>query len=209
MLAAERLFAEHGIEGVSLRQIGSAAGNANNSAVRYHFGSKDALIRAILGYRLPGLHQRRIQLIERRPPEDLRAWVSCQLTTIMEQSEQPGSHYLGFIAMLHRHGRRDVFEDLPADLRESTRAFHNRLDTLLDQLPDTLRARRAAQANIFILHAAADRERAHAHGTPLLPFDTEVAELTDAMTGFLQAPASPQSRTAPERAGLALWPPLL
>ena len=40
VLAAEGLFAERGIEGVSLRQIGTAAGNGNNSAVQYHFGTK-------------------------------------------------------------------------------------------------------------------------------------------------------------------------
>ncbi|MET0908751.1 MAG: helix-turn-helix domain-containing protein, partial [Ilumatobacteraceae bacterium] len=50
---AERLFALHGIDGVSLRQIAAAAGTANNSAVNYHFGSKDGLITAIFQYRLP------------------------------------------------------------------------------------------------------------------------------------------------------------
>jgi AcrR family transcriptional regulator len=47
VLAAERLFAERGLDGVSLREIGAAVGNANNSAVQYHFGSKDQLVRAI------------------------------------------------------------------------------------------------------------------------------------------------------------------
>ena len=40
LLAAERLFAEHGLAGVSLRQISIEAGSSNNSAIRYHFGSK-------------------------------------------------------------------------------------------------------------------------------------------------------------------------
>ena len=55
VLAAERLFAEHGIDGVSLRQIGVAAGNGNNSAVQYHFGTKDRLVQAVFEYRLPRL----------------------------------------------------------------------------------------------------------------------------------------------------------
>ena len=59
VLVAERLFAERGIDGVSLRQIGAAAGNGNNSAVQYHFGSKDNLIQAIFEYRLDNLHERR------------------------------------------------------------------------------------------------------------------------------------------------------
>src|ERR1700757_4705681 len=52
---AERLFAVHGIDSVSLRQICAEAGNANNSAVQYHFGSKDRLLQAIFEYRIPHL----------------------------------------------------------------------------------------------------------------------------------------------------------
>ena len=87
---AERLFALHGIEGVSLRQIGAVAGSGNNSAVQYHFGSKDQLIQAIFEYRLPGLHERRVLLIAERRPDDLRSLVDCQLRAVMEQSELPG-----------------------------------------------------------------------------------------------------------------------
>lgn len=46
--AALTLFAKHGVDGVSLRQIVSAAGQANPSAVHYHFQSKEGLIAAVL-----------------------------------------------------------------------------------------------------------------------------------------------------------------
>src|SRR5579862_8907223 len=125
--AAERLFAQHGIDGVSLRQIGAAAGNSNNSAVQYHFGSKDALVEAIFGYRWPRLHERRTLLIAERRPRDLRGWVECLLLAVLEQGELPGSHYLGFVAMLHQHGRRDILGSLPEEHQHSTRDFHERL----------------------------------------------------------------------------------
>ena len=57
VLAAERLFALHGIDGVSLRQIASEAGSANNSAVHYHFGSKEGLIGAIFRLSVAAGHQ--------------------------------------------------------------------------------------------------------------------------------------------------------
>ena len=41
--AAERLFAERGFEGASLRAVTQAAGTSV-SAANYHFGSKEALL---------------------------------------------------------------------------------------------------------------------------------------------------------------------
>src|ERR687892_231101 len=38
--AAESLFATHGIDGVSLREINRAAGARNASALQYHFGDR-------------------------------------------------------------------------------------------------------------------------------------------------------------------------
>jgi len=43
---AERLFAEKGLDGTSMRHITEAAG-VNLASVNYHFGSKDGLIAAV------------------------------------------------------------------------------------------------------------------------------------------------------------------
>ncbi len=51
ILAAERLIAERGIDAVSLREIGATAGQRNNSAAQYHFGTKEGLVAAIYEYR--------------------------------------------------------------------------------------------------------------------------------------------------------------
>jgi tetracycline repressor-like protein len=42
---AERLYAQHGVTAVSNRQIGEAAGQGNNTAVGYHFGTRADLVR--------------------------------------------------------------------------------------------------------------------------------------------------------------------
>ena len=73
VLAAERLFAERGYEGVSLREIGAAAGSGNNSAVQYHFGSKEQLVVAIFENRLTYIDDRRAILIAQLEPRDIRA----------------------------------------------------------------------------------------------------------------------------------------
>ena len=46
---ARRLYAERGVEAVSLREIARAAGQANVSAAQYHFGDRDSLLAALLG----------------------------------------------------------------------------------------------------------------------------------------------------------------
>jgi AcrR family transcriptional regulator len=189
VLVAERLFAQHGVEGVSLRQIGLAAGNANNSAVQYHFGSKQQLIQAIYEYRLTGLCARREELIAQRRPDDLRSWVDCQLHAVIEQADKPGSHYLGFISAATTDRSSEAFV-LPPSLRARVVAFHDRLSSLLPDLDESIRARRIQQAQSFIVLAAAQRERARDAGRPLLPTAVAVTELIDGMVGFLQAPTS-------------------
>ncbi len=46
--AAERLFAERGVDTVSLREVAAAANQRNHSAVLYHFGDKRELLEALL-----------------------------------------------------------------------------------------------------------------------------------------------------------------
>lgn len=62
--AAEDIFIECGFEAMSLRQITSRA-DVNLAAVNYHFGSKEALIHAMLARRLDKLNVERLKLLER------------------------------------------------------------------------------------------------------------------------------------------------
>ena len=162
VLAAEGLFAERGIEGVSLRQIGTAAGNGNNSAVQYHFGTKERLVQAVFEYRLPRLRERRDLLLVERRPDDLRAWVECEARWMFEQSELEDSNYMSFVSMLTQYGRTDLFDQLPDDLVTSTRAYHAHISSLLAHLDEPLRTHRIRRAMASLVHAAADRERAGA-----------------------------------------------
>lgn len=59
LIAAESLFAEHGFNGISLRQITAKAG-VNLAAVNYHYSDKRSLCRDILIYRLREVNQVRL-----------------------------------------------------------------------------------------------------------------------------------------------------
>lgn len=58
--AAERLFAERGIDAVSVRSVLAAAG-VNVSLVHYHFGGRDGLIEALLRRRLAPITEERLR----------------------------------------------------------------------------------------------------------------------------------------------------
>jgi AcrR family transcriptional regulator len=60
--SAERLFAEAGFEGTSLRSI-TADAEVNLAAVNYHFGSKEALLEAVLARRFAPVNQERLELL--------------------------------------------------------------------------------------------------------------------------------------------------
>src|SRR5690348_18411324 len=85
LTAAERLYAEHGVFAVSNRQVSEAAGQGNNAAVGYHFGTKTDLVRAI-----EQKHRASIErLLERMVAEtgestDLRDWVACLVCSLTE-----------------------------------------------------------------------------------------------------------------------------
>ena len=63
LAAAERLFAERGVEGTSVRDITGAAA-ANLAAINYHFGTKQELVAQVFGRRFERLNQRRLELLQ-------------------------------------------------------------------------------------------------------------------------------------------------
>ena len=70
--AAEELFARRGFDGVTDREIVSAAGHRNNSAVRYHFGTRTHLIEAIWYEHSAPVNRQRAELMRRFPdPRDV------------------------------------------------------------------------------------------------------------------------------------------
>ncbi|MGB4744843.1 MAG: TetR family transcriptional regulator, partial [Candidatus Microthrix parvicella] len=69
--AGEQRFARDGVDGATLRDIVRAAGQANDAAVGYHFGSRDGLVRAIVERHMEAMESQRSQTLDDLGDADL------------------------------------------------------------------------------------------------------------------------------------------
>ncbi len=111
--SAERLFASRGIDGVSLRQIGAAAGSANHFVVQYHFGTKERLVRAIFERRLSSLEARRGRRLSRIRSEgrihDVDALMHVMLRPLAEEVDLEGRcSYAMFLLSMNQQNMRSL-----------------------------------------------------------------------------------------------------
>lgn len=198
VLVAERLFAVHGIDGVSIRQILQEAGVANNSAVQYHFESKAGLVRAIVDYRAPYLAERRRLLWAQAPPGDLRTGIEAHFLPVAELAEFEDSHYMTFLEQLDlRSSGEPPFLQLPTDTLNRYREYEDRIGALLhSDVPEPMLSRRLLHASSLCLHACAVRERGRHRAVEQIPLAVHVNELLDLLIGVLTAEVSDQTRGA-------------
>jgi AcrR family transcriptional regulator len=124
---AERLFAERGIEGVSLRDISAAAGQRNHSAAQYHFGDRVGLVAAVFDHRMREVNERRHRMLDELEAagrgDDLERLVEATIRPLIEVVEETHGWYARFLVRT----RWDVFAqrvltDVPA-LSSLRRAF--------------------------------------------------------------------------------------
>jgi AcrR family transcriptional regulator len=199
MTAAERLFAEKGLAGVSNRQIGEAAGQGNVAAVGYHFGSKTELVRAIVAHHTEAAELIRQDLLDRiEDPEDVRAWVECLVRPVPEYLATlgPPSWYARFSAQLMTDPvLRPLFTDETLDRRPLATALDG-LGRLLGHLPSEVRRRRGTMATLLITHTCAEHEQRVAFGeAPGSSWRETASLLTDAVSGMFAAPHTPTPHT--------------
>lgn len=197
VITAERLFAQHGIDGVSIRQILLAAGVANNSAVTYHFESKDGLVGAIVDHRAPYLAERRRLLWAQAPSGDLRAAIEAQFLPVAELAELADSHYMTFLEQLTiRSSAEEPFHRLPAEVSLRYHDYERRIGELLPEVPEPVRTRRLLQASSLCVSVCAARERARPRRAGHVPLAVHVNELIDLLIGVLTAEISAETRAA-------------
>ena len=122
--AAERLIGERGVDAVSLRAINAEA-DSNVAAAHYHFGSKEALVRAVLDRRMAVLAEERtgqLAPLESEPEPSAREVASVFVRPLFELArDEQGARYVRFLAALYRAGS-DWFPVLADAFAPRTRA---------------------------------------------------------------------------------------
>lgn len=139
ILAAERLFAERGIEAVALRQVNQAANQRNMSAAHYHFGSREGLVHAVLMHRWPALDRRRGEMLEGRSGKrDLRFYLEAFVLPLVAELEPraEGNFYIRFMQQYERF-RQDY--SVARALTPISVEIYDRIERLIDYLPAEVR----------------------------------------------------------------------
>ena len=191
---AERLFAERGIHGVSMREIGLAAGQRNNGVTQYHFGDKAGLVVAIFERRSADVNARRLALLgaaQSDGRDGVRDLVEAFVVPLAEQVEQ-GHAYVRFLSRLQTDGHRDLLLSAGPEVTSA----YERIGRLLrrqhlNELPRDLFWNRWTLVVNTAISALADYQ---AGASPLpggrqLPLEEFTSELVDALTGMLVAAA--------------------
>lgn len=197
LIAAERLFAEHGVFAVSNRQVSEAAGQGNNAAVGYHFGTKTDLVRAIEHkHAIPVEKLREQRVAEIGDSTELRDWVCCLVLPLTDHLTALGNPtwYARFAAqvMADPAYQKTVTRDalaLPALVK-----VLEGINRCLPDLPGDVRIERNIMGRNLLMHTCAEYERALAEGSPLplTSWRAAASGLIDAIVGLWYAPVTRQ-----------------
>jgi AcrR family transcriptional regulator len=191
---AERLFAEHGVFAVSNRHISQAAGQGNNAAVGYHFGTKTDLVRAIVRRHAgPTEALRETMLARLGGSPGLRELIDCLV--------RPGAEHLAALPEPTWYGRFSAQVTTDPGLREivleetyspSVQHIIDGLHRCLPDLPAPVRTQRGDMTRLLLTHSLAERERDLAAGTVShAGWDRYATGLVDALGGLWTAPVTP------------------
>jgi len=178
---------------VTLREIQAAAGQSNTSVIRYHFGSRDGLIRALIAHRQRTLGADRQQMLEAMREEgkeaDPRA-VVWLLVRPLANSIGAGEMFVPFLARLSEdpRARSDYWPEHLEDEWTQDR-LEELVDAALQDLPERIRRGRTFQLYISLINVLAAAARSgHEVGEP------QLHNYVDAWVGMLTAPVSYETR---------------
>jgi len=190
--AAERLIGERGVDAVSLRAINTEA-ESNVAAVHYHFGSKEALVRAALDRRMSVLAGQRFEelaAIQEDPAPSPRAVAAVFVRPLFELASEPaGARYVRFLAALYGAGG-EWLAVVDAAFAPQWARIQPVFARATPTLADARRAKRLALAGDTMLRMLADADR---YAGDLDP-DDYCDEVIDVFTAIVTGPCTQEAQ---------------
>lgn len=185
--AAEWLIAERGVDGVSLSEIRNRAGQSNSSAIAYHFGSKDGLLRALVLDRHRRIEEERTKMIgelvrsgTERDPRSV-VWV---VVRPLANTVRSGSRYAAFLARLSELPEvRTRYWPRQAD--STADDLERLLENSVPHLPERVRRSRSFQMTNSVLNLLGEHARTRRNLS-----EVRLLSYVDGWVGMLTAPVS-------------------
>jgi AcrR family transcriptional regulator len=192
--AAEHLFAERGVDAVSLREVNRLAGARNAIAVQYHFEDRTGVLRAIFAKHGPDVDARRHAMLDQYEGEgraDLRFLAAALVRPFAAKLADPdgGPEFLQIHAEVLSRPDGPLGSAITADEpAKSLLRWRTLVEPLLEA--DAARLHRRYTA---ILHTAVELSR-RARTGPHTDDRLFVSYLIDVVTAILGAPVSEETR---------------
>lgn len=195
-LAACRLFARRGVDGVTVRDIAEAAGQRNHAAVGYHFGSKEGLIRELLEDGAALIHARRTLWLDRLEadggPHSMREVIDIIVQSTVDMAG-PGQEdsYTRFVVMLQMTHPAFFLEVLGGRWDAAYLRCVAHLRRLMPDMPEAVKNQRllfmlASLGGVMAAREAALSDASRPH--PTWTARDTLADFAAALTALLQAP---------------------
>jgi AcrR family transcriptional regulator len=201
---AERLFAERGVAGVSLREVRLAAGARNTAAMQFHFGDRAGLFRALTKRHMPRIAEIQLALYEQAVAQGADDDPRCLVEVLvrptadyltMGPSERAWVQIMGDLASQPALHLKQMTSNTPDPGVQAGAQLQRQLTRTL---PDAVARERIiilAQASV---HLTADHARllddpatSRRHTTT----DEFVTNLVDMLTAAMFAPATAPTNT--------------
>lgn len=186
LVTAKRLFAERGLDGVSLREIIREAGIKHATAVQYHFGDRDGLVAAILSTHEARVDTRREAMLdnyEANPTLDARDIAAMLVRPLArELDDEDGRYFLRIYAQVNQHPN-----GMFVDTGTSIWRWRQHAQGILPPGAAELHTRYSAIIFSTVELARRASERPHADDQLF------VSRIIDVVAAIIRAPLSPET----------------
>jgi AcrR family transcriptional regulator len=209
-LAARRLFAHRGFDGVSVRDIVLAAGQRNSGSLHYYFGTKEDLARELVADGARLIDERRNRhlddLEKAGGPLTLRDVIEVLVwpSTNLEGNDGASAEdtYIRFITMLQMSHRKLFLDALEGKWASGYDRCLAHIRRLLKRVDGEIINQRLMFMSLYLRATLSSREAALQAGSRSHHFwsaDYTMQNLIDTVEGILQPAISKQTRASLQR----------